>query len=553
MHIPQRPTVPLALTVFVTAIIGVIGVPARTSGASSPTHAESWRESYLAGEPMRFGNRVQLLFDDYAVEDTFALRRVMGPIEKHAANPFDLKPTMAWHRSWHTPIIDYGFRRVIFDPFAKVFRAWARTTFWSKPGGQGKRMLATAYAESRDGLNWVQPELENHMLNGHRTNLVLFKPDAAMDLIHVRLDAEASDPSRRYVGWVRTSLPGESGRVMAEMFSPDGKNWTFAPAPKMWEHADDGSHSLVRDADRNRWLLYTRPSAVAHARGIGFYQGVSPSRRVSVRMSSGLREWTYPRMISVLDEADEPEVAMLGNQRDIDSVEVVRYGDFFLGFIGLMDNLGNHPQQTYFMWSRDGLRWERMAWRTPVIPTGQPGEWDAGEAGRPSILPDPFNPDRILIYYRGNGVSQKEERLPRMLGFGLATLGRDRWIGWQAGIDSGLLLTRQFVLEGDRLEINCRSQVARPPSAQYGSVIRVELLQPWEANPSSERPLPYPGFGLDDCDPIDVTDDFARVVTWKGSSDLSSLRGKQVFVRFHLRSATLYSFRIGDSTALSGK
>ena len=53
----------------------------------------------------------------------------------------------------------------------------------------------------------------------------------------------------------------------------------------------------------------------------------------------------------------------------------------------------------------------------------------------------------------------------------------------------------------------------------------------------------YEGFTLDDCDPlaIDHTD---AVVTWKGNSDLSSLAGKPVYLRFELQHMGLFSFRI---------
>ncbi len=35
-----------------------------------------------------------------------------------------------------------------------------------------------------------------------------------------------------------------------------------------------------------------------------------------------------------------------------------------------------------------------------------------------------------------------------------------------------------------------------------------------------------------------------QTMTWKGSTDLSALRGKPVYVRFFLRNATLYTFKV---------
>ena len=125
-------------------------------------------------------------------------------------------------------------------------------------------------------------------------------------------------------------------------------------------------------------------------------------------------------------------------------------------------------------------------------------------------------------------------------------MGRDRFVGWQAGVESGRLLTRQLVLGGDRLEINCRTQARNPPGPEWGEFrqIKAELLQPGSENGPA---TPYPGYSMADCDPVKVMDEFARVITWRGSPDLAPLRGKKVYVRFNIQSATLYSFRIGDS------
>jgi hypothetical protein len=94
----------------------------------------------------------------------------------------------------------------------------------------------------------------------------------------------------------------------------------------------------------------------------------------------------------------------------------------------------------------------------------------------------------------------------------------------------GWLLTREFLLEGDALQINGRAR---------GS-LTVELAEyPGQA---------IPGFSLADCDPI-TGDHPARIVTWRGgNSDLSALRGRPIYVRFHLKEAGLFSFAVRDST-----
>jgi hypothetical protein len=52
-----------------------------------------------------------------------------------------------------------------------------------------------------------------------------------------------------------------------------------------------------------------------------------------------------------------------------------------------------------------------------------------------------------------------------------------------------------------------------------------------------------PGFTLEDCD-IVRKDALAHTVTWRGNADLGALKGKAVYLRFEMKKAGLYSFRI---------
>jgi hypothetical protein len=53
---------------------------------------------------------------------------------------------------------------------------------------------------------------------------------------------------------------------------------------------------------------------------------------------------------------------------------------------------------------------------------------------------------------------------------------------------------------------------------------------------------PVPGLALTDCLPI-FGDELERVVRWTKGTDLASLAGRPVRLRFRLHDADLYSFR----------
>jgi hypothetical protein len=95
------------------------------------------------------------------------------------------------------------------------------------------------------------------------------------------------------------------------------------------------------------------------------------------------------------------------------------------------------------------------------------------------------------------------------------TLRLDGFISINAPLAGGELITRPLTFSGKQLELNYSTSAA--------GQLRVEL--------QNNDGTPIPGFTLDDCDPI-WGDHIARVVTWKGGSDLSSLAGKPVRIRF---------------------
>jgi len=298
----------------------------------------------------------------------------------------------------------------------------------------------------------------------------------------------------------------------------------------------------VQDPERDGWLLYRRPPALAR-------QGGGSSRRISVGMSRDLKNWSYARNISILDEQDSAASrSMIGTPVGVDSFGVVRHGDIFIGHMGVIDDPKVGPWEQYLVWSRDGLEWRRLADRLPYPSFGMAGtgEWDGGWVSAPTRSKpyDPLDPDHTWIYYDGVRLMENQEVRAGRRGMGLAFMGRDRYVGWHGELDGGRLLTREFVLEGDRLEINCQTLVQQPFSAELPPQIKAEILEPLGKN---FHPRAYDGFAMADCDSVPVGDEFRRQITWKGSADLSALRGKRVYLRFFIRGATLYTFRVADS------
>ena len=127
-----------------------------------------------------------------------------------------------------------------------------------------------------------------------------------------------------------------------------------------------------------------------------------------------------------------------------------------------------------------------------------------------------------MLFYTGSRWTRGE--LDGRTAIGALRIRRDRFVEQHAA-EEGWLLTRELLLDGSGLQVNCRAD----------GELRVELAEyPGQA---------IPGYTLSDCDPI-TGDHVDRTVTWGGSPDLGSLRGRPVYIRFHLRAAGIWSFRI---------
>ena len=113
-------------------------------------------------------------------------------------------------------------------------------------------------------------------------------------------------------------------------------------------------------------------------------------------------------------------------------------------------------------------------------------------------------------------------------GLGLATLRADGFVSLDAGLREGIICTKPFFSTGEKLIINARC-------GEKG-YIDVEMLDPLQD--------PWAGFTREECDRF-IGDEVDHVVTWGGRSAVNTIVG-YTRVRFHMKDAELYSFRVAD-------
>ncbi len=463
--------------------------------------------AYFAGEPLRLGAGTHLLAHSALIEDRCGVeRRLTLPVRQ--AEPV-LAPEHPWeHRRAFYPTI-------LADPATGRLRMWYGTLPAFKPG-EPIPPYSLLYAESDDGMHWEKPLLEIVPDSDHaHTNIVYRGANHNCSAVCIVVDPNETDPARRYKMLHKggADANGVLGEELA--FSPDGLHWQPYAGNPVMPMRHDCNLNLLYDPQRNVWRAYCRPYAWASGRWL---PGDHPRRRIAIAESPDLIRWGKVRTAIAPQEGDANE---------FDHIAVFPCGNLLVGMLGIFD-VPDDDQHTQLMhielaFSLDGLQWERLPGRPKFLsPSGVDTAFDRDSVQACSAAVRDPKSGEMLFYYNGSVCEQQSYSTA----IGILRMKPDRFVEQASGPEGGWLLTREFMLEGDALTVNCRAQGA----------VRVEL---------AEYPgQPIPGFSADECDPI-RGDHLAHRVTWRGGDgDLAELRGKPVYLRFKLEDAGIWAFEM---------
>jgi len=118
----------------------------------------------------------------------------------------------------------------------------------------------------------------------------------------------------------------------------------------------------------------------------------------------------------------------------------------------------------------------------------------------------------------------------------------DGFVSLDADEQPGVIITRPFVFEGEKLTLNVdagkgsvKVGILNLPGRQI-SAYGITLSDDQEAKTE------VTGFRVGDCDLI-TADSVRHVVTWKGISDVGNLAGQVIRLRIEMQNAKLYAFK----------
>ncbi len=455
--------------------------------------------------PISLGGRRELFVDYFIIERmSGAALQLHQPHREGIALSFDL-PWEGVFSGYVTVIHHEGTYRM-------YYRGLPQTAAGRDSGA------VTCYAESKDGITWVKPNLGMYEVSGTRENNVIL---ANMPVISHNfspfLDTRPGIPYReRFKG-----VGGDAKSGLIAFVSADGVHWRrLRTEPILTKGMFDSQNVVFWSEYEQRYICYFRTWTG---------QGYTGYRTISRSTSTDFLVWSDPVEMTY---GDTPREHLYTNGTG----PYFRSPQIYLGLAKrffpdrsalpaeaakrLVENPGYRASSSdaVLLSTRGGNRYDRTFMEAFIPPGPDPRDWVARD-NTPALGIVSGNVREVFLY-RMSHYAQPTSHVMRY------SLRLDGFVSVRAPYEGGEMITKPFTFEGKQLEINFSSSAA--------GGVRVEIQD------SSGHPLP--GFGLDDCLEM-IGDDIERCAVWKTGPDVSVAAGTVVRLRFVMADADLYSFR----------
>ena len=350
--------------------------------------------------------RKVLFLDMLEVSETDGLVESFHPMKKHPANPvlrtgppgsFDSLRAHAYGEI----LYDGGRFRMWYSGLSQDYTTNQRTPHY------------VGYAESRDGVNWLKPNLDQVEYKGSKANNIMDMGGEGRSayMPMVVKDEREPDPSRRYKAIVAT-------RGKPLLYSPDGIHWTRGGRVQMsFGDRRNLFYDHLEPKPERRWKVYSHCARET-------YKWV---RMTCVYWSPDLLEWTS-------DPRNPNMVPRAGLEAEQHLTSVWPDAGMYPGMFDIWGPDHRMPQQLIV--SRDGVNFVHVFDGRPVIELGREGEWDASWVS-PVNVPLEVKGE-LWFYYSGSAttIGWLNKWITTPMYTGLATIRRDGFVSLEVAEES---------------------------------------------------------------------------------------------------------------------
>jgi len=449
------------------------------------------------------GSRRELFVDSYLIDQMKNTRLSLHhPRDEGSVLKFD-KPWEGRFCIYSTVIKDGG-------KYQLFYRGMPTT-------GHVKGNEVTCYAESQDGIHWVKPELGLYESHGSKKNNIILAFHRACHNLSPFLDRNPrAKKSERYKALGGSGKPG-----LIAFSSSDGIHWTeMQKAPVLTKGAFDSQNVSFWSEMERQYLSYFRV----------FSGGI---RRISRSTSKDFIHWSEPVMMEYRHHGGRAPIEHLyTNQTQpyfrAPHLYISTAARFMPGRQVLSEEQARaiHVDPGYFkdtsdsifQSTRGGGFYERTFLSSFIPPGIGASNW-VSRTNYPALNVVQTGPTEMSVYVNAD-YAQPTSHLERY------AMRLDGFASVRGDYAGGELVTKPLRFSGTQLEINFSTSAA--------GGIRVEI--------QNQQGEAIHDFSLKDSRE-QIGNEIARVVSWKGGSDVSSLAGKVVRLRFVLKDADLFALR----------
>jgi len=460
------------------------------------------------------GSRRELFVDHFLIDQLDNVRLTLN-------RPRDEGVTLEFDKPWEG--LFCGYVTVIKD--TEHYKLYYRGR--PERGRDGDSGEVYCYAESSDGIHWTKPDLNLFEVAGDsKNNIVLADAPPVTHNFCPMLDSRPDVPAeQRY-----KAIGGTVNSGLIAWSSPDGIHWSRMQEKAIlskdmvpYRHMFDSQNLVFWSAEEQQYLCYFRV----------FKNGI---RRICRSTSRDFLNWTEPVLMQYRHKGGEAPIEHLYTNQThpyfrAPHLYISIAARFMPGRKVLSDEQAKaiNVDPTYFndtsdailMTSRGGDTYDRTFLGGFVRPGIGAQNW-VSRTNYPALNVVQTGPAEMSVYLNQD-YAQPTSHLHRY------SMRLDGFASAQAAYAGGELVTKPITFSGRELAINFGTSAA-------GS-IRVEIQDVSGAA--------VPGYSLDDATE-QIGNEIERVVTWKQGSDVSTLSGKAVRLRFSIKDADLYSFKFNE-------
>jgi len=451
------------------------------------------------------GSRRELFVDHYLIGE-------LDGAHLRLHHPRDEGPVLKFDEPWEGPFCGY----------VTVIRDWDKYRFYyrglPKAGRDGNSRETTCYAESADGVHIVKPRLNLFEANGSKSNNVILAGAAP---VHHNfspfLDARPGVPKDRRF----KALGGTKKSGLIAYVSADGIRWRrLREEPVFTEGLFDSQNVAFWSEAEQRYVCYFRTWT-----GTGF----AGFRSVGRATSKDFVHWTDPVEMSFGDTPREhiytnqthpyfraPHIYLAVAARFMPGRQVLSAQE--AERVNVNPNYFKDCSDAVLMTSRGGNVYDRTFMEGFIRPGIGLQNW-VSRSNYPALNVVQTGPDEMSLYVQ-HDYAQPTAHLRRY------SLRLDGFASVSAPYTGGSMTTKPFVFAGNELLLNFATSAP--------GFVRVEI--------QDSEGKPIAGYSLDDSKEL-IGNYIEHPAAWRHGTDVGSLAGRPVRLRFVMKDADLYSMR----------